>query len=192
MCDLETLDTIPSAAIISIGIVKFDPFIVQNSFKKNPYHYQVVDKASCIQAGMTVDDETIRWWQRQSGYAQRILEPKYASPPIENVIDIMTALRAMSHFITTNAEHKDIYIWSNASTFDITILSDAYRRHGLQPPWKYTGESCYRTINTITKLLGIKVDKNFQGTKHHSGHDAINQCLFMQRMLQALFIRTEK
>lgn len=189
MLDLETLSQSSRAAIISAGLVKFDPFVIQESFKSSPYFYQVVDKHSCTRIGMEIDDGTLKWWQKQSGYAQRILDPANANPPIEDVKDIMSTLRDISHFIKSNAETKTIYVWSNGASFDIPILCQAYELHGLAVPWKFSGDSCYRTINNITKLLGIKVDKEFKGTPHHSGHDAINQCLFLQKMLNALLVK---
>ena len=66
MIDIETLSTRVDASIISIGAVQFNPEI--GIVRKAPRHsfYRVIDGASCLKAGLTIDAKTISWWMQQS------------------------------------------------------------------------------------------------------------------------------
>ena len=70
MIDLETLDTSPSAAIISlIGAVKF------RSATQTPLgdkFYLPVSIQSNLDEGRTISGDTLRWWMNQDDGAQRI------------------------------------------------------------------------------------------------------------------------
>lgn len=62
MLDLETLDTRPSAVIVSIGAVEFD------TNGPNPLRefYRVLQLPPQLSRGRTECPETLAWWSRQS------------------------------------------------------------------------------------------------------------------------------
>jgi len=62
MIDLETLDTGPSATVLTLGAVKFDPYTA-----KEPYAelYIKLDIDEQDRLGRTVSDSTIEWWGKQ-------------------------------------------------------------------------------------------------------------------------------
>lgn len=59
MVDLETLGTKPGSVILSIGAVTFD---LDGSGRDGRTFYQRVNIQSCLDAGMTVDGDTVEWW----------------------------------------------------------------------------------------------------------------------------------
>ena len=61
MIDLETLNTTPDAAILTIGAVKFDPFGSEVKEPKMDSFYCKVDLDSCDRIGLTTNDDTIAW-----------------------------------------------------------------------------------------------------------------------------------
>lgn len=83
MVDLETLSTAGTAAIISIGACKFDPSTNQIT---DTFHV-VVDKVDSIEHGLHIDQETIKWWERQSP------EARAASYDSREGVPLKTALR---------------------------------------------------------------------------------------------------
>ena len=66
MLDLETMGTGPDAAIIAIAAVEFD----RETGKLGREFYEVVDLASAMAAGSTVEASTILWWMQQSDEAR--------------------------------------------------------------------------------------------------------------------------
>ena len=59
MIDLETLDVLPTATILTIGAVKFDPFGDDINEKKAEKFYVRVDVDSCDALGGTVSQSTL-------------------------------------------------------------------------------------------------------------------------------------
>ena len=60
--DIETLDITPDAVVLTIGGVKFDPFT-----KEAPYSdlYIRMDADQQMEAGRTVSEDTLKWWNTQ-------------------------------------------------------------------------------------------------------------------------------
>ena len=69
--DLETLDTLPSATILTIGAVKFDPYGNEAEDKQMEPFYVKIDLASCEPYNLTISDETIAWWASRKQQATR-------------------------------------------------------------------------------------------------------------------------
>ena len=70
MIDLETLDVLPTATVLTIGAVKFDPFGEDQVQKSAEKFYVKVDVDSCDALGLTTSQSTIEWWGQQSKAAQ--------------------------------------------------------------------------------------------------------------------------
>lgn len=68
MVDLETLDNKPTSAIVSIGAVHFGP----NGYDEGNNFYRIEYQQSCIDAGLTLSGDTIKWWMRQSDRARGV------------------------------------------------------------------------------------------------------------------------
>ena len=66
MLDLETMGNRPDAAIIAIGAVELN----RETGQLGREFYEVVDLASAMAAGGTVDASTILWWMQQSDEAR--------------------------------------------------------------------------------------------------------------------------
>lgn len=69
MVDIESLGTEPGAAILSIGAVPFDT----DDVDATAGFYSEVDLRSCEAAGLTIDADTLLWWQGQSDEAKAVL-----------------------------------------------------------------------------------------------------------------------
>ena len=69
MVDLETYDNVCTAAIASIGAVKFN----LETRTLSDRFYVTVSPASCKAAGLTFSEDTINWWKQQSPEAQKAL-----------------------------------------------------------------------------------------------------------------------
>lgn len=174
MLDLETLGNNSFASILSIGAVKFDPDVVPDGDDDNAYEtfHVYVDPASCAMHGLSMDTGTVMWWLKQDKAAQTMqVEAKRVSLP--------EALQAFSDWFGK----ESMPVWGNGATFDNVILSNAYKACGMEQPWKYRDDSCYRTIKN--KAPEIALER--YGTFHNALHDAMSQARHLQRLNQHLF-----
>ena len=111
MIDLETLDVLPTATILTIGAVKFDPFGDDVNENKCEKFYVRVDVDSCDRIGSTVSQATLDWWSSQSQEAQNEAFDPANRIPIE---DAMTQL----YKFCWGAKR----VWSHGAGFDVIIL----------------------------------------------------------------------
>jgi len=89
MIDLETLDVLPSASILTIGAVKFDPFGMDVEEPSCEKFYVKVDLDSCDRYGCTVSQATLDWWASQSQAAQ---DEAFSPDGRIDIADAMTQL----------------------------------------------------------------------------------------------------
>jgi hypothetical protein len=165
MLDLETLGNGPTAAIIAIGAVKFDPehhIISQNEF------YTLVDARTCQEYGLTIDASTVEWWAQQSEESRSILWDK-------SRVGLYAALIAFNKFLVGGGvEWDELAIWGNGSTFDNVILRNAYHCTCLPRPWSDWQDFCFRTMKKM-----FPIDYKPDGIKHNALDDAKNQARWL-------------
>ena len=168
MCDLETLDTRPSAIILSIGACRMDP---QTGEISDPF-YRAVQVETCRDAGLTSSEATANWWAQQSEEAKRVLSDPGAVSLLQALSDFNTYL----YMLPGGASRAKL--WGNGSDFDNVILSHAYEALGLDAPWRFYNNRCYRTVKSAMKHLCIKEPERI-GTYHNALDDAQHQARFL-------------
>jgi hypothetical protein len=154
MTDLETMDTAKTAAITAIGAVAMN----LKTGKLGPTFYVKVNLQSCIDAGLTVDGDTISWWMMQSEAARKEMGSKG--------IPLRDALLQFADYM-----HKYERLWGNGASFDNAILANAYKQTKIDMPWDFWNDRCYRTVKNQYPHIEMVRD----GTPHHALHDAVNQ-----------------
>lgn len=164
MVDLETLGTAPGSIILSIGAVSFGPKKEHGST-----FYEKISIESCQEHGLTFDADTLSWWMIQSAQAR--------AEAFSGALPLPVVLQSFIHFIGRDA--KDVEIWGNGASFDITLLAAAYRATKLPCPWKFWNERCYRTM----KSLYPEVPCERIGTHHNALDDAMTQALHLAQIL---------
>jgi hypothetical protein len=170
MIDLETLDVLPSATILTIGAVKFDPFGDELSEKSMEKFYVRVDVDSCDRLGCTVSQSTLDWWGNQSQAAQdEAFDPN-------GRIDIVDAMNQLYKFCWGTKR-----VWSHGAGFDVIILESIFRKIGKSVPWQFWEVRDTRTIFDI----GINPNRP-PVLKHHALEDAWNQAVGVQNVYRTL------
>jgi len=170
MIDLETLDVLPTATILSIGAVKFDPFGDEVNEPSAIKFYTRVDVDSCDRIGATVSQSTLDWWAGQSKEAQ-----DEAFNPNDR-IDVHIALDQLYKFCWGAKR-----VWSHGAGFDVTILEWYFRKIGKAIPWQFWEVRDTRTIFDV----GINPNRP-PVLKHHALEDAWNQAVGVQNVYKAL------
>ena len=163
MLDLETLSTAPNAAIIQIGVVRFDPEGqgVTDTFERT------VSLDSCLEVDLKVDGATFEWWLRQSDAARAAVT---ADPqPLPWVLRDLT---------TWLGEKPDNVIWSHGASFDAPVLASAYRACGYREPWDHRLVRDTRTLFWLAESWGWK--KPEHDTAHTALADAVAQAADVQ------------
>ena len=161
--DLETLDTQPGGVILSIGAVLFDPKSPVESCL-GPEFYCVIKKQSCLDFGLTVSEDTLGWWEKQSAEAQTVLGQATIG---ENAFYLPESLKALAKFLPVGVK-----VWSNGANFDQPLLDVAYFRAGIPLPWKYYNSRCYRTIKGLCSKEDIKALEPEVVCAHNALEDA--------------------
>jgi len=168
MFDLETLDNRATAAISSLGAVRFDP---HSDWIGETLHLHI-DLASQRNYQRSIGADTVLWWLRQDDAARGLLLAGQEAEPA----DLLVALEAFEGFIGKDAE-----LWCNGNSFDFAILGDAYDRFNWPRPWSFYLERDLRTLKGLNK--GLRIQRS--GTHHHALDDAIYQARLVQHILNS-------
>jgi exodeoxyribonuclease VIII len=163
------------AAILSIGAIKFDlgvpidpsPGLFADTF------YARVSLESSLKAGLRIDASTVMWWLHPNMAEAR--EQLRIGEPLE----LDEALLGLSQWY---GEDDSLPVWGNGATFDNVILSNAYKAVGLERPWGYHSDRCFRTL----RALAPQVARPQYGVKHDALSDAIAQALWLQAIVSEL------
>jgi hypothetical protein len=174
MVDLETLGRRAGCSILSIGVVAFCP----DSGKLGDELYIVVQRKSCVEAGLHEDDDTLRWWAGQTEAARQVLIDAETS---KKAVPLDKALEQLSAFITHHGG-KNAKVWGNGADFDNAILTACYAAVKQTQPWDFWNNRCYRTLKSLVR--GPKLQR--VGTYHNALDDAKSQALHAIELLNCL------
>lgn len=170
MIDLETLDVLPSATILTIGAVKFDPFGDDVREKTCEKFYVKVDIDSCDRLGLTTSKDTINWWSQQSKAAQ---DEAFST---KDRIPVHEAINQLYKFCWGAKR-----VWSHGAGFDIIILEHVFAKLNKKVPWSFWEVRDTRTLFDI----GINPERP-PVLAHHALEDAWNQAVGVQNVLRTL------
>jgi len=172
MIDLETLGTSGRSCILAIGAVRFD--LDTLAVNEDEGFYTAVSIDSNLQAGRTIDESTLIWWMGQSDAARAVFkQPKMA---------LSDALAEFEQWMGDIG--PDTVVWGNGPSFDLGMLSDAYRSQGWEAPWKFFNERCVRTYRDLP--IAKRVAKVQPAVAHNALHDALAQAQHIVAIHRAL------
>ncbi len=173
MIDLETLGTDPTAPIVAIGAVFFDP---QTGELGAEFSATISFESACERR--TPSASTIQWWLKQSDDARaKVVRGKQG---------MFEALDGLHRFIRDNTNVKP---WGNGATFDISMLEDCFKCYDMTVPWKFWNIRDVRTVVELGEMKGFsKDDVPFEGTPHVALDDAKHQARYVSFITQGLLL----
>lgn len=177
MLDLETLGNSNNAAIVSIGAYYFDTDDPNNGEE----YYILVNPTSSVECGQVMDASSVLWWMQQSEDARKeiISAGKIGSSLSAALIDFSRWYVTM----TKKSGKSSLPVWGNGATFDNVIITNAYKAVGVDKPWFYRSDYCYRTLANLCQ----SVHKNeMEGTVHNALDDAKIQAKHLAAILKKL------
>lgn len=177
MLDIETLDVTPSAVILAVAAVFFDPKTGELGAE-----FDVAVNCQQEQPGRTISLEIVAWWAKQSDEARKL-----AFGGTESLKRVLTGLSRFIHINSTDT----VKVWGNGKEFDCVILEHAFKQLGMPCPWKFWDTQDVRTIITLAELNGFnpKKQRAFEGTPHRALDDAKHQARYVADAISALYYR---
>lgn len=175
MLDIETLDTAPTAVVVSIGAVYWNN-IEGDGFKT--FYRELGDYHDQVSLGRTVSENTIKWWQQQDPAAMRVMFPN------PHHAERVSTYQALTDFVSWGKAHwiTDPAVWGNSSAFDNVIMGNLYEDYGINRPWGFRQDRCYRTMNAL-----FPVDHNPTDViAHNALHDARYQAEKLTKIFAAI------
>lgn len=174
MLDLETLSSHPESCLVSLGAATFsdDGGNQDIAFVPRRTFYVAIDPQSSQDKGGLITARTVQWWAKQSERARDALNDP-------NALLIEQAMAGFFNFCERFVEPK---VWGNGASFDNVVLRQAYERLGMEAPWTFRNERCYRTLKNLRPDIAFEPF----GTAHHALDDAIAQARHAERILAAL------
>jgi len=161
--DIEAMSLQPTAAIISIGAVMFDP---QGDWIGDSFHIDI-SLQDGLRHGLTADAETILWWIGQEGEARHhvIIGQQDPAP-------LYVGLEAFCSWMPKDAE-----VYAKQASYDFAAIRHACGKVGLRAPWDHRAEVCMRKM--LADYTGPKLPEN-AGRPHHALDDARHQARTIQ------------
>ncbi|MBB2819033.1 UNVERIFIED_ORG: hypothetical protein GGD59_002278 [Rhizobium esperanzae] len=157
MIDIETLGTSPGSVILSIGATTFDA----ETGEFGEEYYAAIDPQSAVDAGLTMDVSTLKWWMEQSEGA------RVAAFAGERLLG--WALGEFGDYVRRVDATR---VWAKPPSFDLVLLESAFRVCHIPIPWHYKTPRDCRTLFDITNAT----QPDF-GTAHNALDDAKSQAI---------------
>lgn len=182
MIDLETLGVGPSARILQIGAVMFEPRSGGRILNGKMFNYYVETTPRFDEA--TVDTSTFAWWLRQGPEARARMVDGLAGELQAKCGTLVSGLVDFRDWpINAEGIGWDAIegVWAKPATFDLTILTSAYDRAGWPPPWRHWTTRCARTM---FDMIGGEPSIDTTGlVRHDAADDALVQAMQVQMAL---------
>lgn len=180
MLDMETLSTAPTAHILELALVGFDP---NNGNIKQHRTFMYTFGGVVDQKGAHVSRSTVAWHMKQGGFERYFMEEHpYA--------DFNVAMREIvEHFYELKNKGVKVRVWCTG-TFDVDILNSAANRLGLSHqlirPFDVRDVRTMRQVGDDTKLQ----DRSNEIVTHNAYEDCIRQIGYVAKVYGALNGRT--
>lgn len=172
MLDIETLGNGNKAVLFAIGATKFS--LEKGSSFETQNFYVTINPQSCIDAGLEMDLSTILWWMKPEQNAAR---DELVRSGTEG-LDLATALDGFARWVPGKENLRGV--WGNGATFDNVIVRNAYKAVGLNCPWSFREDRCFRTVKNL--YPHVEWDPS-EGTVHNALDDAVSQTRHLKKML---------
>jgi len=165
MLDLETLGTHNDCVVLTIGVVKFNPFSLE---PPGPGLYLRLDISEQLDLGRTVDDSTIEWWASQ--------DPKVRDEAMGDGdrVGVAHMRQELNRFLVGVED-----IWAQGPVFDIAILEHLYRQKHWPIPWHFW------QIRDSRTLFGVHGDPREKG--RDQAHNALMDCFYQAEGVQKIY-----
>lgn len=174
--DIETKDTLQTAAILSIGAVVVDTDTLRVDGRK---FYQTISED---QPGRTVSESTMAWWEGQKTENPIAYQGAFSGGAC--LSDVLNDFKDWVELFEIDRPQ----VFGNGPEFDNAILEHAFRTElECSAPWDYGSNQSIRTAGLFGKmLLGIDPKRTieFTGNPHTAINDAEHEAKILIEVLK--------
>lgn len=192
MFDLETLDTKPSAVVLSVGAVIWETFYSETDgliWEPVEQFRSVLNIQEQVDRQRTVSQSTLLWWHRQSVHAK----DEAFSPVRQPVEQVLTDFRAwVGEYADPDVGDSGINaFWASPVAFDFPIWEDLAMTFSNFVPWNYNQRYDVRTVVREANLSASShKDPRLVGIPHTPVYDCEWQISLLTAARQKLNRRT--
>ena len=164
MIDIETLDTAPTAVVLSIGAVKFDPYNMAAEPHTKTVWFPSLEEQ--FELGRTTSDSTLEWWSKQD---KEIFDRALSEDHRQPLSDIFATINKYAAGIDK--------IWCQGPQFDMVIIENMYTQAKHHFNWQYWQ---IQDCRTVFNMMPVDPRKSVQQDLHDAGEDAYWQAVCLQ------------
>lgn len=163
MIDIETLDILPTAVVLTIGAVR-----INKNLEIDDEFYIKLDIDNQMDASSTVSGSTVEWWGKQDMDVQ--------NQTFGGTATMKEAADALDEFLTVKDKSM---MWAQGSDFDFPILGNLFRNAGYKEgvPWRF-----YRQCDLRT-MLNFVTPEYYRFTDAAASHNALEDAKVQARAL---------
>lgn len=163
MSDIETFGKGNDALIVSVGGVKFDKTGILDRFHVG------IDPEDAERFGLKIDASTVMYWldpKRDQARKELLELPK---------VDLYSALDGFKLWVEQTPLDDRGSLWGKGATFDNVRIKNAFDAVGIDYPFSYRQDECYRTL--MNRCQDVPYEQ--LGTAHSAIADAESQALHL-------------
>ncbi len=171
MIDIETTGQKPGCKVLSLGTFGFDKDGNQVEFYRR---FAIEPQA---EVGLTDDQSTMQWWERQ--------DPAARAEAFGGTTDPATGLDEFKQWFLENfstSKYDNFRVWCCGLDFDFPILQHFMRSFGYSFPWMFWTQYDYRTIKNL--FPAIKADEG-----NIAKHTALEDAKAQMRGLRSFYVK---
>lgn len=168
MIDIETLDTSPGAAVLTVGACKFDPHNTVEPHSKTLWRPAVEQQ---LTAGRIVSEDTLNWWSKQAADVRESTFTEDGRIPLEQFFSELN-----KYLVGADK------IWCQGPQFDMVILENLFDQFGHHRNWAFWQ---IMDCRTIFNMMPKDPRKSVQQNLHSADDDAYWQAVCVQKTYKA-------
>lgn len=161
--DLETLDVRPTATVLTLGGVKFNPLNTDEPYDELYFKISIDDQD---RYGRTANDSTIEWWTKQDPV---IRDEAFDQTGAITVEEACARIARWCVGVDT--------FWGQGYGFDFTMIGDLFYNIKRPIPWQFWQVLDSRTL---FRMLPRDPRKDMQTDLHNALADAYYQAKAVQ------------
>lgn len=164
MHDIETwAKDAHTPVLLSLGATKFTAAGIIDSF-----HVRF-DPADCQRYGLAIEADTVEWWMdEERAEARKQLHTM-------GKVDLYAGLDGYAMWVSATPADQLGSAWSCGSNFDNAKLKAIYQKVGIDWPFSYKQEECYRTMKN--RFPDVPFER--MGVHHGALDDAQSQAMHL-------------
>ena len=174
MIDIECLGTGDMPVVLSIGIMKFNPWADYREIPISQLQTKYLKPTfeSCQEIGCEIDEDTLDWWAKQD---PKVLDEAFSE---DNRISIRKAMRELYRYCLGSTHY-----WGHGAIFDYNILEHVALKLQRGVPWRFYQVRDSRTVFDMAN------PERPDDLKHHALHDCLSQVIGVQNVYRKLNVR---